>query len=227
MALPTVNSCLAGAASWLGDPTQEVYSNTVLHTPFFEMAYGEAWNILINWNLPLVEKEVLYTLPANTDLLAPATAGITEMGEPTKLWERGNTSEDWVAMDPVAELPQQEPMDRLRWWKWEGDMFYFVPATSARLLKIEYSASALAPSIGNLVLIDGAKEFLSVRTASLIAPTRGMPELGQQLAHMALGPTLQADGSGGLLRQLVNPMLKEKQKRAVRPQSFRPRNARL
>lgn len=224
MAFPTVNACLAAAAGWLGDPAQSVYTNAVLHSPFFETAWGEFWSLMVNWDLQSVQREVLYTLPANTTSLVPATASISDMGEPSKVWERGSTSEDWIEMESAGTLPQADSSGRLVWWKWEQDTFYFIGSPSARLLKFEYSASSTPPAIGATVSVDGCKDFLAVRTASLIAPTRGMPDLGMDLTRKALGPSMEPDGTGGLLRQLVNPMLKEKQKRPARPQPYRFRS---
>lgn len=227
MAFPTTNSVLAAAAGWLGDIPQDVYTNAVLHSPFFETAWGEVWNLMLGWGLQTVQREVTYTLPANTTSLLPASASISDMGEPSKVWERGSASEDWVPMEPVDELPQADPSGRLIWWKWENNTFYFIGCPQAKLLKFEYSASAVAPAIGATISLDGSKEFLAVRTAALIAPTRGMPDLAGALNLMALGPSLQPDGTGGLLRQLVYPMLKEKQKRPARPQAYRVRSIRL
>jgi hypothetical protein len=223
MALPTVNDILADAAARLGDPDQGEFTNAGLH-PFFRIAWSEMWDCMLNNGLQSVDRETTYTLPANTLTLTPATASISDMGEPTKLWERpSGSSANYSPMSPADELPQVSAGDSLGYWKWEGDTFWFVGATGARQLKIEYTASSAPPAIGATTTVDGSRSFLATRTASLIAPSRGMAGLGQQLAREALGPELEANARGGLLRQLINPMIRESQKRATSPQRFRPR----
>src|SRR5574337_54625 len=131
------------------------------------------------------------------------------------------SSEKFQEMIPVGDLPQLPPGDSLRWWKWENDTFYFNGATGVRELKIEYTASGTPPASGS-VLVDNSRNFLAARTASLAAMMNDMPTRGEQLVQLALGSSGEADGTGGYLRDLVNPMLKEKQKRPKSPQPFRP-----
>ena len=223
MALPTVAEVVSDVQSLCGDPgSADVYTDAVVQ-PFFGIAYREMWDLFMRWNLQTAEAEAAYTLPASTTLLTPATAGITNMGEPVRLWERGSASEDWELMDPIDELPQATPDALLHWWAWEGNAFRFVGALGDRLLKIEYAASGSAPASGSIP-VDNSRSFLAVRTASLVAgPIGGQYKLAEKYEKDALGPKRVADGSGGFLRDLVAPMLKEKQKRPVRPQRFRPR----
>ena len=222
MADPTVAQVLLDAAKLLGDPLQETYTDAELQ-PWYEFAYRELWDLCMRWRLPVAYREVLYTLPANTTSLTPATANITNMGDPQKLWERrAGSSENYIVMTAVDELPQITSESALRWWKWEGDTFYFISATSSRQLKIEYILSGAAPTSGQIGF-DNSRNFLATRAASLMAGIRGMPQEADRLTVLALGPNRTADGSGGQLRTLVIPMLQEKQNRPKRPGTFRPR----
>lgn len=207
MADATVEQTLADAAAELGDFTQAVYTNPTL-LPFFKSAYSELWGCALSHGVQMVEREQLYVLSANTTTLTPATAGIPNMGEPTKLWERNSgSSEPYAEMEQTDELPQIDASDMLRWWRWEGDTFHFIGATGSQQLKIEYKASAAAPTVG-AIGIDGSYDFLKVRTASLAAATFGMQDRKQELTVRALGPSMQPDGSGGLLRLFINPEVK-------------------
>lgn len=281
----------------LGDPSQEQFTNTVLLRPYSQ-AYREVYDLAVNWGLQLAERETYYTLPAQTRILKPSTAGITGMGEPRELWERGGvnsvaitgasnatpvvitavghpfatnsevtisgvvgpvgvndkwlvtvlnantfslngsvaggvyvsggvaseSSEDFVRMFSADPLPQAGPDQTLRYWKWLNDTLYFVGSTAARQLLIRHSVSGEPPQSG-AVGIDNSRSFLAARTASLIAPAYSMPQRAAELKFDALGPSGQPDGTGGYLRALVNPMLKEQAKRPRRPQPFRPRRA--
>lgn len=207
MADATVEQVSADAAAELGDFTQAVYTNAIL-LPFFKSAYSELWGCALNHGVQMVEREQLYSLPANTTTLSPAVAGISNMGEPYRLWERNAGSSDKFAeMERVAVLPQYDPTDRLIWWRWEGDIFQFVGATGSQQLKIEYRASSAAPTTG-AIGIDGSYDFLKVRTASLAAATFGMSDRKQELMLRAFGQKMEPDGSGGLLRQFINPEVK-------------------
>jgi hypothetical protein len=295
---PQVTAVLADAARLLGDPAQEQFTNAVL-LPHYSMAYREVYGLAMSWGLQLADRETYFNLPARTGTLRPVSAGITDMGEPKQLWERGigssvaitgvsnatpmvvtanghgfatgdevmvsgvagpvgvndrwlitrvdansfilngsvaggayvsggvatKSDEEFIPMVSRDRLPQYERDDRLRYWQWRGDSFYFVGANVARQLKIIHSVSGNAPQSGT-VGIDDFSNFGAARTASLIAPSYGMPQRASELKLDALGPSMQPDGTGGYLRALVNPMLREKQKRQYRPQPFRPRRPR-
>lgn len=222
MADATVAEVLADAAAELGDFTQAVYDSNKLLS-FYRSAYNELWDCMVAHGVGKVEREALYTLAANTPILTPATAGITSMGEPIRLWERlSGGTEDYDEIEWVEVLPQVEADARLRWWKWRNDTFEFVAATTARQLKIEYDSSASAPTSGSIG-IDNCRAFLAVRTASLIAAAVGMADRKTELAVRALGREMETDGRGGLLYQFILPAVKGKL--PVRPGRWRNRRS--
>lgn len=91
MAIPTVTDVMAGAAALLGDLAQEQFTNAVL-LPWYSMAYREAYNLAMNWRLPVDTRDGYYFLPANTVSLTPAQASITDIGIPLDVWARPNVS---------------------------------------------------------------------------------------------------------------------------------------
>lgn len=223
MALPTVANINSDVGALLGDSSLEKYT-AAEQLPFFGMAYRTVWDAAMNLGTQMVKREVTYTLPADTLVLTPATAGITDMGEPERLWERASTSDDWSLMTPVDTLSQFDSSDSLVEWKWEGDTFYFIGATGARLLKIEYTMSGVAPTTGTIA-IDNSRTILGYITAALIAqsPLGGQPQMAALLFRQAYGPSMEPDGTGGVLRHFLNPMVKEQQKRPIVFPPFRRR----
>ncbi len=72
-----------------------VYSNTILQEHF-----AKAWRVLYrtaaNLGTPIIEREVYYVLPAYTTYLAPSTANVTDMAEPTFVQERGDLTKKTI-----------------------------------------------------------------------------------------------------------------------------------
>lgn len=119
---------------------------------------------------------------------------------------------DWEQMDSKDWLDSREPDSRLRYWQWTDDVFTFVGATEQRLIEIRYINSGAAPESGDIG-IDAATPFLATATAAYAASPYGMPQRAMELKQEAFGPSGQADGTGGKLRDLCLPMLQEKQNR--------------
>jgi len=301
MSVPTVNDVLLGIATLLGDQAQEQFTTSVC-LPWYQAAYREAYDIVSRWGLPVGARDAYFVIPANTTVLIPATAGITDMGEPMTVWERNQiqtfaitavtnttpvqvttstphgltegapcelvgivgpigvngvewrvhvvdstnvqlngsiaggvyvsggtlisggeeSSNPFFEMESVYYLPQTPPDTMLRYWKWQDDWFMFIGATVPVEVWIEYRSSGDPPSSGS-VGWDNCLNFMQYRGASFVAPVYDMPETAAHCKMEALGQSGVPDGSGGMLRGFVYPMLKEKQKRPTRPLPFRPR----
>lgn len=89
-------------------------------------------------------------------------------------------------------------------WAWWDDRFHFPLASSIRELRISYiSSAALVVNTSDTTGIDDSLDFLALRTAGLAGASRGAKERANELNMQALGPTLQADGTGGVLRELL------------------------
>lgn len=221
MADPTISEVNTLVAQLLGDPLVEVF-DAATQQPFIGMAYRELWDLMLRWDLQKTNREAYVTIPANTASMTPAAMGLSDFGEPDELWERGSTSESWRPMQSADFIVDQTPKPTIGIWAWENDTFLFVPATGQRLLRIAYSASGNCPTSG-AVGIDNSLSFLAVRAASFLAARNGNATEAERLKGEALGSRMEADGSGGILRSLVLPMLREKQNRPKRPGPFRRR----
>lgn len=223
MADPTVTEIFEGVAALMGENPQspDVYTSSMLR-PFLSTAYQELYSLIRLWNIPVADRESSpYTVPANTTRLTPTDMGITDFGQPQKLWERGNPAEYWVEMRPADELPQAPPSTTLTWWRWRNTTFEFVGAVVARQIKIEYSTSGSCPNSGTIGF-DGSYNWFVYRTASLAGRTRD-EDRALQYTLDAVGKSGQADGTGGMLLALVSPMLKQTQLIPHRRLPFRPR----
>lgn len=297
MATPTIAEIVTEVQGLVGDPNGDVFTSVFL-TQFINNAFSEMVDLMINWDLPAINRDAYYVLPAYTNRLTPAQAGISDMGEPEILWERGSllkatitgvsnttpvrittaaahgfssnsevdingvptavgintrwlitvidplhfdlngsvaggldttgtatySTDLFVEMTPLDDLPQADPNSRLVWWRWINEQFEFIGATQERQIWIQYTSSGDAPASGS-VGVDKSKMFLSHRAAGLSMATRGAGAAprAEQLNGNALGPSSMPDGTGGYLRALLNPMLKEKQKRARSRPPFRRR----
>lgn len=113
--------------------------------------------------------------------------------------------------------------DVLGYWNWQNGKIYFPAASTPRQIWIQYLASPVAPASGPIGLCGGRElNFLAYGTAARFAPKRNMPQ-GPQLASWAYGPSGEADGSGGMLRDLINPIMLQNQGVQRRSKLFRRR----
>ena len=275
--------------SILGDPsgeiTQEIQND-------FQTAYGDLMACLIKLNSQEVQREVYFTLPANTNVVFPTSLGVTDFAEPQQIWERGNVQElaiasttdgtpitvtlaapgqigqsgarvelngiqgvpDWVNRDwfitvidnlnftlngsvtcgsngtggnVMTSVDNWLPMANadiaplggaisaqgniLGSWRWTDNIIYVPGALEPRQLWINYLADETAPVAGVIGLCQGRElNFLSYATAARFAPKRQLV-MGPYCQQTAYGPTGEPDGSGGMLRQLLIPIIKQRQ----------------
>lgn len=87
-----VNSVFDDARSLLqGGQTSTAMGlgNGVLQTAF-NQAYTEMWQAMEQLQTPRVRREFYFVVPADTSYVDPASAGITDMGEPELMYERGS-----------------------------------------------------------------------------------------------------------------------------------------
>ena len=114
----------------------------------------------------------------------------------------------------------------LRNFRDTGGAIEFLPCSNDREIRLRYKASSVCPESGSLG-INNAREFMSTAVAALAASSNGMPERGRELAQQAYGPSGEADGSGGLLRLLLLPLVHSKNDTRKRPQPFRAKRDHL
>jgi len=105
---------------------------------------------------------------------------------------------------------------------WHGDVFH-VPAVSAiREIRIEYYSSATVPTqTTDVIAVDDCIDFLACRSAALAAKVRS-PNLSRIWNVEALGPKEMADGSGGMLRDLLQAGVRALQEMAPEERMRQP-----
>jgi hypothetical protein len=299
--MPTIQDVFDGARAALqGGSTNPAWGlgNAVLQ-PFLNQAYSEMWQAMEQLQVARATREFYFLVPAYTSLLDPTTAGVTDMGEPEQVWERGGLTSVQIASTDIstpiqvttvgphglttnAEVtigqvtgtrapwgrwfvtvidsthltlngsvsdggagiggalttssesfggqvvwPLKQTIDRpqstrLLDYLWEEGVFKLIGATVPAQIRVMYSASATVPGNATATLgVSGADTFLSVRTASLMARSRGNYELAAQLKAEALGQAGESDGSGGLLRTLLSTQVKNLQRNTYRKRPYR------
>lgn len=266
-----------------------VFTNAILQTHFAK-AYRALFRTMQQLGNPYVERDIYYVLPANTTFLDPATAGITDLGEPKFLEERGGltkvnvtgavvsgsnvritatahgfstgnlitlngiagltgtegvlwgitvidantfdllgcigsgtytsggvavkSGEDFTDIVAVDRLdPIGSPSDKFRVYEWREDTFRFPPVTTERQLRITYLASGNPPTnTATTIGIDDALDFLATYTAGLALKSHGASDRARELIAEALGPRMEADGSGGMLAEFLRVSIRAMQR---------------
>ena len=312
MAKPTLQLVLDTSRSHLGDDAQQggqVFTDTLL-LPFLGLAYRELFRSMQMTQNPFIRQEAYYLLPANTAVLDPLTAGVTDMAQlewveeraagfaaaitgavaatPTpsqmqitapnhgfapaaevlisglqgfNLYNNPNSSiwtisvidannftlngctctgtaiitpyafayqgiDEFVTMNPydrIENIPVT-PGPTLNAYAWEGNVLKFVPASSARQLRIVYTLSGAMPTNNSAIIgLDDSLDYLATRTAGLAMLSRGALQKAQVLNDLAIGPEGVADGSGGMLRELLAAQIRGMQREQFRRPPFRRR----
>lgn len=109
-------------------------------------------------------------------------------------------------------------------YDWYEDAFHFLVCTGIRELRITYiSSAATIASVNDTTGVDDSLDFLAIRTAGLASSSRGARDRAAELNVMAVGPTGQADGSGGILRELLAAGVRALQANPVQRPPFRDR----
>lgn len=106
---------------------------------------------------------------------------------------------------------------------WENG-FIYVPAANVDIqVWIEYLINAAPPTSGEIGLVEGRElNFLAYATAAYFAPKRAIPQ-GPDITMRAFGESGLPDGTGGMLRALIVPILHQQQNLPRRSGKFRPR----
>lgn len=217
--IPTVAQVMTRARALLdeADPGN-VFQDAVL-APSYSEAYDILWGELLKAEAPRISNIALYTLPANTTVLTPATATIADFGELSELEERAaGSTDDYAHVWEVDKLPQRVASDALREFVWRLDSFYFVGANTARQLRLSYYASGAAPIAGS-VGIDGSLVFLSNCTAAIAGKRKGYEEW-QELWVRAVGSQYTSGIIGGELYNIMLPIIRSKQRTPLQPAPF-------
>jgi hypothetical protein len=204
----TSGSVMDRSASLLNDTAKSIFTY-VVQLPYLNMAQDELSEVLEQNNVPATNEKssILVVTTAMTDI-----GGLTGPALPSDLIEvRGayerlsGSSEDFQIMSRVDFLPPFTQLtESLIYWTWQQQIIYFLGATSARDVRLDYLAvvmPTLSSTTGtdNITLFN-AKSFLSYRTAALCAEfvgenTSRAQELNE-FAQMALDRFLSINTKG-------------------------------
>ncbi len=132
--------------------------------------------------------------------------------------------ENWsrVYQRNVIGMSGQSTGNALVTYSQENGYLFFPGAVNPREIRIHYASSGDPPSSGDLGF-DDARDVLSHATAAYAAPSQELFTLADRERAVAYGQTGQPDGKGGMIRDLLLPLLTQKQWTQKRPMPFRPR----
>ncbi len=137
------------------------------------------------------------------------TCGVNATGG-SAAWSN-DTFTEMKSTDYSPQAGPQNPQGNLSTWRWENGRIYINACQVPIQVWIQYLASPDAPASGEIGLFDGReKNFLAYATAARFAPKRQIAQ-GPQLMMDAYGPSGEPDGSGGMLRALINPQMLQNQ----------------
>ena len=89
MAAATVEQILRDAAAFLGESEAEIFNPETLR-PRFRLAYAALWNLMMRWDLQKPKRKTYALLPSHQNYLTPASAGVSDFGEPLEIYECGD-----------------------------------------------------------------------------------------------------------------------------------------
>jgi hypothetical protein len=218
---PTRAQVKARFQNILDDPLGLVFDETV-----FAPAFGEAFdalnNALLQYQVPNIELEATYTLPAGTKSVTAATFGITDLGDVRSISERINgTADKYIDLQMVDRLPQRDQGVHLGQFSFHHDTFYFVGATGAVDLLFRYAASGTAPTNDATVLgVDNSLTFLSSYAVGRAGPRKGYDEIAAAEMMAAVGPRYALGVIGGELFRLIQTRVRSLQKIPLQQKRF-------
>jgi hypothetical protein len=172
------------ARAYLNDldtPLGDVYTDAVL-LPFVQSSYRDLQRRLVENGVSVMLRETDVTVPTGTLALTDLSTPPLPLGfiVPHSLREKPDgTSEKFQQMQKhVSGLPDMEQDVNLGVWEWRDNAIQFVGATRDIVVKIRYEVQlgdlTQSGPTTNIVLIRGAEEALSLRTAAMAVRSRGV-----------------------------------------------------
>lgn len=198
----------------LDDVNQGTMTDAVL-LPAIGEAIDALQDALTLYQIPKSKAVATYTVPVNTASVTPDALGIANLGEVIEIRERRFGSSDrYITVEEVDDLPQRDAIGQLGQWEWRGDAFYFLGATEARQIQVWYFATTSQPSAldGSSTDVDGALTFLSKYAAGIAGPRKGYNELAALYMQQAVGSRYNEGVIGGSLFRLCQPMVRARQR---------------
>lgn len=166
-------SVMARSAAHLNDPSQLVYTPTVL-LPFLGAAVDELGEEMAVYELaPLIKDDVEILVASGDTILALPS----DFVEPINLFERSQGSNnEWIEVrenDYIDPYLFTTPSELISQWAVRNLTILINPPTIAREVKLTYLRGLIDPTLNNNVDIDITRNFLALLTARNAAADAG------------------------------------------------------
>lgn len=155
------------SAALLNDVNRTLYSYAK-QLPFLKSAYDKLQMYLqMNNALVLKDTSSVIDVDANAVEITPPSDLVSII----EIKERERDSTDlWADVEEKDELPEEDPVDNIRYWMWEEEKIKIVAPLTNREVKVHYYKSATAiNSESSSVSILNSTEYLAFKTAALCA----------------------------------------------------------
>lgn len=184
---------LAEAQVLLNDPSKINYTDAKL-IPLMQKAYAELQTKMMLNGLPVMKEQTSAPIDvaANVAALSDGAGLPSDLIYPIEVSERGDGSTGLFSEMTEQEWePNLNPGPELLYWNWREEEIKFLPATTAREVRIRYMKGLTRITATSTVLgVNNSTTFLAARTAALAAWV-----IGRNQTHAA---TLQEDAKDAL-----------------------------
>jgi len=171
------------ARAYLNDldtPVGDVYTDAVLF-PFVQSSYRDLQRRLVQNGVSVMLRETDLTIPTGTLILNDGSTPPLPLGfiVPHSLREKpDNSSEKFQQMQKhISGLPDMDQDVNLGVWEWRDNAIQFVGATRDIVVKLRYEvqlSDLTQAGPDSTILIRGAEEAISLRTAAMAVRSRGV-----------------------------------------------------
>lgn len=210
--MPTVAKEILGEArsTFLNDPNATEATDEKF-LPYLRLAYTYLEGELQANGAQSVNSEEVKTIPANVDEYLPLP---TDLVIPRTILEReAGTTDEYREISYRNNIPSVTPGPFLEYWTYRLDRIFFLPATTAREVKLIYQNSYPAVLDPNSNLLGKAETYLIAKSAALyLLFVRQSPTLAEQANNVAESE----------LAEIVNAQVKLQQSRPVRRKGYQP-----
>lgn len=169
--------------------------------------------------VPRIELMINGVVNIGVTEMTPADFGIEDFGDYIFMRERafGSTNK-FIEMVPVDVLSQREPTNRLIEYNWRNNTFYFIGATQNIEIQLKYDSSGHAPTDDTVQIgVDASLNFLANYAVSASGALKGYDQTAADCRALAVGPKFNTGQIGGMLFDLVNPLVRSRQKVQIAP----------
>ena len=164
--MANLSVALAAARAYLNDESQQTWTDANLLTKAQE-AHREMQEELWMCNSPVVRgQSVRQTIAIGGITL---TTPITDIVNPTAIFEASVGGTDWVPMTETFYLPLgTTPAPTLIYWSWRGEQINFNPSSANRDVIVQYRRLIPVPaSAGDPIGIIFGESYIAARVAAL------------------------------------------------------------